>query len=137
MSVRIETDSKVTVFAGTNKRPFVTASVAAMPVRTATSRDGELPRLRTTLSTSPRRRAPEARSDVPDFAALLAWIDRLDASGLDGRDLSEIGLKNGNLTVDDQRNGKQWTFPTSISASRARRAAAWPSRSVRSASGRG
>jgi hypothetical protein len=29
---------------------------------------------------------------------------------LDGRDLTEIGLKGGNLTVDDQRNGKQWTF---------------------------
>ena len=41
---------------------------------------------------------------------LLAWIERLDASGLDGRDLTEIGLKGGNLTVDDQRNGKQWTF---------------------------
>ena len=47
---------------------------------------------------------------LPDFAALLAWIDGLGATGLDGRDLSEIGLKNGNLTVDDQRNGKQWTF---------------------------
>ena len=23
---------------------------------------------------------------------------------------TEIGLKGGNLTVDDQRNGKQWTF---------------------------
>ncbi len=47
---------------------------------------------------------------MPDFAALLAWIESLDASGLDGRDLSELGLKGGNLTVDDQRNGKQWTF---------------------------
>ena len=47
---------------------------------------------------------------MPDFAALLAWIESLDASGLDGRDLSEIGLKGGNLTVDDQRSGKQWTF---------------------------
>src|SRR5206468_573057 len=37
-------------------------------------------------------------------------IERLDASGLDGRELTEIGLQGGNLTVDDQRNGKQWTF---------------------------
>src|SRR5262249_56985673 len=50
------------------------------------------------------------RNGVPDLAALLAWIDGLDASGLDGRDLTEIGLQDGNLTVDDQRNGKQWTF---------------------------
>ena len=47
---------------------------------------------------------------VSDLAALLAWIERLDASGLDGRDLAEIGLKGGNLSVDDARNGKQWTF---------------------------
>src|SRR5439155_6149269 len=50
------------------------------------------------------------RNGVPDFAVMLAWIESLDASGLDGRDLAEIGLKGGNLTVDDQRNGKQWTF---------------------------
>ena len=24
--------------------------------------------------------------------------------------MSELGLKSGNLTVDDQRNGKQWSF---------------------------
>ena len=32
MAVRIEPDSKVTVFAGSNKRPFVTASASAAPV---------------------------------------------------------------------------------------------------------
>jgi hypothetical protein len=53
---------------------------------------------------------PAPNGLVPDLAALLAWIDRLGATGLDGHDLSELGLKNGNLTVDDQRNGKQWTF---------------------------
>ena len=41
---------------------------------------------------------------------MLAWIDALGASGLDGHDLSELGLKNGNLIVDDRRNGKRWTF---------------------------
>src|SRR5258708_7177180 len=51
-----------------------------------------------------------ARNGVPDLAALLTWIESLDAGGLDGRDLTEIGLQDGNLTVDDQRNGKQWTF---------------------------
>ena len=33
MAVRIEPDNKVTVFAGANKRPFVTASAAETPVR--------------------------------------------------------------------------------------------------------
>src|SRR5439155_15067057 len=32
MQVRIEPDSRVTVFAGSNKRPFVTASAAQIPL---------------------------------------------------------------------------------------------------------
>ena len=34
----------------------------------------------------------------------------LGAVGLDGHDLRELGLKDGNLTVDDERTGKQWSF---------------------------
>jgi len=105
MQVRIEPDSKVTIFAGANKRPFVTASAVQTPV----------PARLTLPSSSSGRTAPApvlaaSRSVIPDFAALLTWIDSLGASGLDGHELSEVGLKNGNLTVDDERNGKQWTF---------------------------
>jgi hypothetical protein len=104
MQVRIEADSKVTVFAGANKRPFVTASATQVPLRAGLTGIG-LP-----STDRPSEPSSAARNVIPDFAALLAWIDGLSANGLDGRDLSEIGLKNGNLTVDDQRNGKQWTF---------------------------
>ena len=66
-----------------------------------------------------RAPAPQAanRGTIPDFAALLAWIDSLGATGLDGRDLSELGLKNGNLTVDRSAQ-RQAVGPstTSISA---------------------
>ncbi|MGE0036129.1 MAG: DUF3971 domain-containing protein [Xanthobacteraceae bacterium] len=118
MAVRIETDSNVTVFAGANKRPFVTASATATPaVSTGAVPMGALPtgnlerpRLSALAPVAVPALAPAARGDMPDFAAMLAWLERLDASGLDGRDLTEIGLKGGNLTVDDQRNGKQWTF---------------------------
>ena len=114
MAVRIESDSNVTVFAGSNKRPFVTASARRArrhrrAVAGRTLPTGTRPAAHVSAAPAPcPRRA--ARGDIPDFAALLAWIERLDASGLDGRDLTEIGLKGGNLTVDDQRNGKQWTF---------------------------
>ena len=54
--------------------------------------------------------------------ALLAWIDGVGATGLDGHDLRELGLKNGNLVVDDQRNGKHWNFDR-INASLTRPAA--------------
>jgi hypothetical protein len=109
MAVRIESDSKVTVFAGSNKQPFVTASAAAIPVTTSSlSNKTERP---AADAVAPAPVPPTAsRGGIPDFAALLAWIESLDASGLDGRDLAEIGLKGGNLTVDDDRNGKQWTF---------------------------
>ena len=107
MAVRIERDSKLTVFAGSMKRPFVTAAAVSTPFVTG--------------STSSRAFAPVANADAPatgaarttsiqDFAALLAWIESLDAGGLDGRDLTEIGLRGGNLSVDDERNGKHWSF---------------------------
>jgi hypothetical protein len=40
----------------------------------------------------------------------MARIDAVGETGLDGHDLRELGLKNGNLVVDDRRNGKQWKF---------------------------
>ena len=96
MSVRIETDGRITVFAGGNKRPIATATTklpAATPGQPAA-----------TLPQGP------VRAGVQDVAGILTWIDGLGATGLDGHDLREMGLKNGNLIVDDQRNGKRWTF---------------------------
>jgi hypothetical protein len=115
MAVRIEPDSTVTVFAGGDKRPFVTASAASVPARAASSGGPKIEPAATVLGGAPAATAPvqpvaNGRLGAPDIAALLSWIESLDASGLDGRDLTEIGLKDGNLTVDDQRNGKQWTF---------------------------
>jgi hypothetical protein len=109
MAVRIELDSRLTVFAGSNKRPFVTASALSTPLVTGSTPSKVLaPVVALPVPGTPA--ASTSRTGVPDFAALLAWIESLDAGGLDGRDLTEIGLKGGNLSVDDQRNGKQWTF---------------------------
>src|SRR5215470_11358922 len=114
MQVRIEADSKVTVFAGANKQTFVTASALSTPVTPGTARASAThPLLSAERTDTPVPATPgtgPARNAIPDFAAFIAWIDSLGASGLDGKDLGEIGLKNGNLTVDDQRNGRQWTF---------------------------
>ena len=97
MSVRIETNGTVTVFAGANKRPIATASPELLPAGKQLAPDKNVPR-------------GAMRAGVEDLAGILAWIDGLGATGLDGHDLRELGLKNGNLTVDDQRNGKHWTF---------------------------
>ncbi len=117
MAVRIESDSTVTIFAGGDKRPFVTASAASNPAVAASARASAnreraaaITRVVPAATLVPAAAAPTMRGGVPDLAALLAWIESLDAGALDGRDLTEIGLKGGNLTVDDERNGKQWTF---------------------------
>ena len=91
MAVRIETDGQVTVFAGANSRPIARAKTSVPPRGEASSSDS-------------------VRSGLESAGAAIAFIDGLGASGLDGHDLRELGLKNGNVTVDDQRTGKQWTF---------------------------
>jgi hypothetical protein len=103
MSVRIERDGRVTVFAGADKRPIATASApvsaaallrAAQEKRDVTAQNGPVP--------------PRRARDV--FAGLLSWIDGISQTGLDGHELRELGLKHGYLTVDDERTGKHWTF---------------------------
>jgi hypothetical protein len=95
MAVRIERDGEVTVFAGADKRPIATAppnAASGTPPMATIAPRGKL------------------GSGVQEVAGVLAWIDKVGASGLDGHDLEELGLKNGQLTVDDRRNGKHWTF---------------------------
>src|SRR6266568_817727 len=68
MQVRIEPDSKVTVFAGANKRPFVTASASSVPIRAGMLLGPSLERLAPALPAA----APTGRNAVPEFAALVA-----------------------------------------------------------------
>src|SRR5450759_4285959 len=98
MAVRIETDGRVTVFAGADKRPIATA-VPALPPAVPPGQPAD--------STAP---PGSLRADFENVAGIMSWLDGVGASGLDGHDLRELGLKNGNLTVDDRRNGKRWTF---------------------------
>jgi len=120
MAVRIERDGTVTVFAaGTDKHPIATATVPAAPAAPAAGpivrQDGKQDR--TALAPSApsaasggQLRAPLEHPPSESIAALLTWIDGIGESGLDGHDLRELGLKEGSLTVDDQRTGKRWTF---------------------------
>jgi hypothetical protein len=101
MAVRVERDGQVTVFAGAT--PESGAPVAAQMSLRGVVRSASEPR----PSADSSDPAPPAADALATF---LGWLDRLDALGLDGRDLTEIGLKSGSLEVDDQRNGKRWTF---------------------------
>lgn len=99
LSVRIESDGQVTVFAGADTRPIATAPAVAAQAIASSAQQFE--------RSAPSSGAPSGADNV---AALLSWIDSLSAMGLDGYDLTEIGLKSGNLVVDDRRNGKQSNF---------------------------
>src|SRR5215472_1325232 len=81
MSVRIETDGRLTVFAGADNRPIATAAPTVGP------------------PAAPEPNTP-ANQSVPrgqfaSLAALMARIDAVGETGLDGHDLRELGLKNG------------------------------------------
>src|SRR6202790_2169942 len=97
LAVRITPDGYVTVSTGDNARPLATgvASNPALPPAAGAE--------------------SSATAKGPDNApsALLAgldWLDSLSLTGLDGQNLNEIGLKNGNLIVDDQQRGNKWNF---------------------------
>src|SRR4051795_13429681 len=102
LAVRITPDGYVTVSAGDTAKPLATG--------VAPKKDAGL------APTFPRSAAAPAQgATAPDatpngLLAGLDWLDSLSLTGLDGQNLNEIGLKNGNLVVDDQQRGNKWTF---------------------------
>lgn len=108
LAVRIETGGNITVFAGSgaDQHPIATASTTPQPPSQQPAARAPAP----TSDTSDAAAAAAPKNAIENVAALFAWIDSLGVSGLDGHDLAELGFKSGNLVVDDQRNGKRWSF---------------------------
>ncbi|AXK80403.1 hypothetical protein DW352_07660 [Pseudolabrys taiwanensis] len=96
MSVRIETDGGVTVFAGADKRPIATAAPPLTPPPPPTPADPAV------------GASPAVKTGLQEFAEALAFVDNVGSGDLD--DLRQIGLKDGRLVVEDQRNGKRLSF---------------------------
>jgi hypothetical protein len=118
LHVRIERNGEVTVFTGADKHPIATASVPAIGPAANSAREPKAP-FRTAAalpqSLAPPQTAPPAaslslRRSSEVLAAVLSWIDGIGETGLDGHDLRELGLKEGTLTVDDERSGKDWSL---------------------------
>jgi hypothetical protein len=127
VTLRIDADGRVNVMVG-GERPFV--SIAAMPPNQPDRAQQVVAAHPQAVPNEPAPAvgpAPPAdfslqaiseRSLAANFAALIAWIDRLDrgglgggaegATGFDGRELTEIGITNGQLSIDDRRNGNRW-----------------------------
>jgi hypothetical protein len=101
LAVRVEADGQVTVSAGADERPLGFASAPAV----AGFRSADV-----TPSATGGGAADAGHGLQESLAAFLTWVDSLSAFGLDGGELTEIGLKSGNLVVDDKRNGQQSRF---------------------------
>ncbi len=112
LAVRITRDGYVTVSTGDNARPLATG--------VASKKEAGIPPTfpRQAAAGAPAAPAPSQPATAPPAtdatqAGLLAgldWLDSLSLTGLDGQNLNEIGLKNGNLVVDDQQRGNKWNF---------------------------
>src|SRR6266852_3869832 len=110
LAVRITPDGYVTVSAGDTAKPLATGVTskkqAGIPATFPRQIPGAPPG-----AAAPSSPAPAAGPDTPSgLLAGLDWLDSLSLTGLDGQNLNEIGLKNGNLIVDDQQRGNKWNF---------------------------
>ena len=111
LAVRIEADGTVTVFAsGSDKHPIATASAPSLLATQQTQEKRPVAAPILPSSPAPPRATPTHPAAADSIAAVLAWLDGIGQSGLDGHDLRELGLKDGILTVDDARTGKRWNF---------------------------
>ena len=110
LSVRITADGRITVSTGESARPIATgqAKPQAGAIVPPASTQPALP-LPAEAPALPVPRAGE-KVGTTGLLAALEWLDSLTATGLDGQNLDELGIKNGVLIVDDQQRGSRTTF---------------------------
>jgi hypothetical protein len=129
MTIRIDGDGRVNIMVG-GERPLFTTAIApdTLPPSAPAAftqaqglREGNSREAAVVGSLGPfSLQAMAERGMASNFAALLGWFDRLraleldggdaDTGGFDGHALSEIGIINGSLTIDDRRDGHDWKF---------------------------
>lgn len=115
LAIRIDPEGQVTVSAGSTEKPIATGVArAGRPVEfklpsqtTPPDAPGASPDAAAPAPTAPAGDNSDAMKGV---LAGLSWLDSLSMTGLDGQNLNEIGLKNGNLVVDDEQRGNRWSF---------------------------
>jgi Protein of unknown function len=114
LAVRITPEGYVTVSAGDTAKPLATGVASKRDAGIAPTFPRQAPASPSSTTAAPSApAAPSATAPESAQSGLLAgldWLDSLSLTGLDGQNLNEIGLKNGNLVVDDQQRGNKWTF---------------------------
>jgi hypothetical protein len=109
LAIRITPEGYVTVSAGDTNKPLATGVTSK---RAAAAAGAAAPDQPNATINAPLPITPPASSGAANSGLLagLDWLDSLSLTGLDGQNLNEIGLKNGNLIVDDQQRGNKWNF---------------------------
>lgn len=118
LAVRITPDGYVTVSTGDNARPIATGVTSNRRLGTPFSLPTDQPPAPAPQagvstpqpSVQPTAAPADGRAAPSGLLAGLDWLDSLSLTGLDGQNLNEIGLKNGNLIVDDEQRGNKWNF---------------------------
>lgn len=114
LAIRITPDGQVTVSTGDTARPLATGVASTrkpseftlpVPVPDSPAAAGSA-----AAPAQAGKPGPESDEAMKSLLAGLDWLDSLSLTGLDGQNLNEIGLKNGNLVVDDQQRGNRWNF---------------------------
>lgn len=110
LSVRITPDGTVMVSAGDTAKPLATGVASKKEAGLAPTFPRPAPAVPVPPPAASNSTAPAADTAQAGLLAGLDWLDSLSMTGLDGQNLNEIGLKNGNLVVDDQQRGNRWSF---------------------------
>ncbi|HEY7459826.1 MAG TPA: hypothetical protein VH765_13865 [Xanthobacteraceae bacterium] len=101
-TIRVGADGRVAITAGRDATPITTADAfgeVSSPVHSG----------RTSPKTQPRS-TPVVVAEPFHYPELVRWLDSFEKGGLDGVALSQIGLKQGTLIVEDEDNGRKWSF---------------------------
>jgi hypothetical protein len=110
LAVRITPDGQVTVSTGDTARPLATGVASGRRAPELTLPGQAVPPAVSPPSSPTAAPGADSQDAMKGLLAGLDWLDSLSLTGLDGQNLNEIGLKNGNLVVDDQQRGNRWTF---------------------------
>ncbi|HLZ03340.1 MAG TPA: DUF3971 domain-containing protein [Bradyrhizobium sp.] len=113
LAIRITPDGYVTVSAGDTTKPLATGVASKRATGGAIIPGEPSAGAPAAVPVAPLPITPPATSSGTATSGVLAgldWLDSLSLTGLDGQNLNEIGLKNGNLIVDDEQRGNKWKF---------------------------
>lgn len=104
-TVHVGADGRVAITAGRDATPLTVEDAAG-----GTASAKAVPEDPSAPAPANRTEAAEPRREPFHYPELVRWLDSFEKGGLDGVALSQIGLKQGSLVVEDAEAGRKWTF---------------------------